>query len=168
MSDFSLGRTFDLIYMSANTLRCVTQPDAITRMWHCIANHLRPGGAFVADLEVGVAAEAARVNQPTTWTISRDQTLVRVRWTIITAPNATTRCCEVEWTFELRTVQDDTPARLFREVFPLRTYEAHEIVGLAAAEGLAAHGAYLLRDPYLSEVPIQGALGRILLVLRRS
>ena len=74
MSDFSLGRTFDLVFTSANTLRCVTDAVVIERMWRCIAAHLRPGGVFVADLEIGFAAEADSVGRPIGWTLSRGET----------------------------------------------------------------------------------------------
>jgi SAM-dependent methyltransferase len=166
MSDFALGQTFDLLYASANTLRCVTDAADITRMWRCIAAHLRPGGAFVADLEVGFAAETQNVNRPVGWTMARGETSVRVTWTIIAPPSPATRCCRVEWVFE---VQSGEPSGCWRESFPLRTYDAEEIVALATAGGLLSlHGLHLLRDPYLFETPPSRAVGRVLLVLRRT
>ena len=164
MSDFALGRRFDLIYTSANTIRCVTDADAIARLWHCVADHLVTGGVFVADLELGLAAQAAQVGQPIGWTMSRGEALVRVTWTVIEPASAATRCCRVEWVFELR---DGETRQRWREEFPLRTYEAEEFVRLATTDGrLEASGMYLLRDPYLFETSVEKAAGRVLVVLR--
>jgi SAM-dependent methyltransferase len=165
MSRFSLGRQFDLIYTSANTIRCVTEPDALTRMWSCIADHLHPGGVFIADLELGLAAEAAQLGQPIAWTLSREQIEVRVTWTVIEPPSPATRCCRVEWTFEIR---EGETHRRWREDFPLRTYDADEFLRLATADGrLAPRFLYLLRDPYLFDTPPENAAGRTLAVLQR-
>ncbi|MFH1746829.1 MAG: class I SAM-dependent methyltransferase [Planctomycetota bacterium] len=166
MSDFTLDRTFDLIHVSANTLRWVCRPQSITSLWRCVAQHLRPGGLFIADLEFGVAEEASKVGQSATWTLSRGETLVRAAWTVVEPPSRATRCCKVEWVFE---VTRGEPAGCWSEEFALRTYDADEFLRLATAEGqLEPRGFYLLRDPYLFETPTNRAVGRMLVALRRA
>ncbi|MGD8450970.1 MAG: class I SAM-dependent methyltransferase [Phycisphaerae bacterium] len=166
MSALALGRRFDLVYTSANTLRCVTAPTAIEGLWRGIAEHLTPGGLFVADLEVGFDAEAEKVGRPVSWTLSRDETSVRVTWTVLAGPTPAERCSRIEWVFE---VQQGEPAGTWREAFTLRTYDAEELLALAAAGGeLSPRGLYLLRDPYLFETPAAEAVGRFLVVLQCS
>ena len=166
MSAFSLERTFDLVYASANTIRYVTGPNAVDGLWRCVAKHLRPGGVFVADLELGFAAEAEKLNQPASWTISRGQTLVHASWTVVSPPSPTTRCCQVEWVFD---VKQGEPQGCWRGTFPLRTYDAEEFLRLATAEGfLSTHGLYMQRDPYVFEIPPEKTVGRVLAVLQRG
>jgi SAM-dependent methyltransferase len=165
MSSFALGRTFDLIFASANTLRHVHTPDAIASMWRCITDHLSPGGLFVADLELGFAAEAEKVGRPARWTLSRGDVLVHVSWEVVEPPARETRCCTVEWVFESRRGE---PTGTWRERFTLRTYDAQELVELATADGrLRPAGMYELRDPYLIETPPEKAVGRMLVALQR-
>ena len=144
----------------------MTEPNAVVGMWRCVAEHLRPGGVFVADLELGFAAEVEKLNQPASWTMSREQTPVRVTWTVISPPSPTTRCCRVEWVFD---VKEGEPQGCWREAFPLRTYDAEEFLGMATAQGrLSVRGLHLLRDPYLFEAPPEKAVGRVLVVLQRA
>jgi SAM-dependent methyltransferase len=170
MSDFSCGRSFDLLYTSANTIRCVLETAAIRRMWGCIAAHLAPGGVFIADLELGFAAEAQKVSRPVHWMLSRAETLVHVTWCVTRAPAPTTRCCTVEWTFELRDqAQEAAPPRIWREEFSLRTYDAAEFLDFAASNArLTGRGLYEIRDPYLLERPVDKVGGRVLVVLQRA
>jgi SAM-dependent methyltransferase len=166
MSDFACGGTFDLIYASANTIRCVTESEAIRRMWRRIAGHLNPGGVFIADVELGFAAEAEKVGQPVRWMMSRGEALVHVTWQVIQPPDPNTRCSSLAWTFELR--RGDA-RQSWHEKFCLRTYDASEFLGIAATEGgLSAVGLYELRDPYLFETPAEKANGRMLVVLKRK
>jgi len=161
MSDFALDRTFDLVYASANTIRCVLEPAAIARLWRCVAAHVQVGGVFVADLEFGWP----ELNSPVFWTTARGPTAIRVSWTVVTPPDPATRCCRVQWVFE---ITDGEPRNCWTEEFPLRTYDAGEFVRIAAADGaLAPHGLYLIRDPYLFETPAAQAVGRMLVVLQR-
>ena len=166
VGDFSLGRTFELIFASANTLRHVHSNQAIARMWGCIGDHLAPGGVFATDQELGFAAEAEKVGRPARWMLSRGQVLVHVAWQVIEPPCPRTRCCTVEWVFESRL---GGPQGTWREQFTLRTYDADEFLRLATADGrLRALGIYEIRDPHLVRTPVEKALGRMLVVLQRS
>ncbi len=172
MSKFACGTTFDLIHTSANTIRCVTEPAAILSMWRCIGVHLNPGGVFVADVELGFAAEAEKAGHPVSWMMSRGDALVHVTWQVVLAPDAQTRCSGLAWTFELR--QGDK-RESWREEFRLRTYDAAEFLEIATkpedaatGAGLAAAGIYEIRDPYLFETPPEKAVGRMLVVLKRT
>jgi SAM-dependent methyltransferase len=165
MSDFTLGRRFDLVFTSANTIRHVLSDDAITRMWRCIGEHLSPGGVFVADLELGFAAEAEKVGKPVKWTISSDQNEVRATWLVVEPPSPQTRCCRVAYTLEARGPE---PRGIWQEHFELRTYDAQEFLGLASRHGeLEPHGLYELREPYLVETSVNNAAGRFLVVLQQ-
>ncbi|TWT42061.1 dTDP-3-amino-3,6-dideoxy-alpha-D-glucopyranose N,N-dimethyltransferase [Phycisphaerae bacterium RAS1] len=166
MSAFELGRRFDLIYASANSLRCVTDAAAVLRLWRRIAAHLAPGGVFVADLELGLADEGAKLNKPATWAVSRSDVEVRVSWTVTTAPDASTRCCRITWRFERR--EADGPPHAWSETFSLRTYDAAELAAWMAAGGLAVRAFYEIRDPYLLERPVERAVGRMLVVAQSA
>lgn len=163
-ADASRPRRFDLIYTSANTVRHVLSNAAVIRFWGCVARHLRPGGAFFADLELGLADQAAKVGRPASWVMARGATLVHATWRVVRAPNPTTGCCEIEWMFEAR---GHSPG-FWRQRFPLRCYDAPEFISLAEqAGGLRFAGLYELRDPYLLERPPDRFEGRGLVLLRR-
>ncbi|MFQ5807336.1 MAG: class I SAM-dependent methyltransferase [Phycisphaerae bacterium] len=166
MSDFTFGRRFDLIFASANTIRHVLTADAIARMWDCIREHLEPGGLFIADLELGFAAEAAKVGRPATWMIAHGETTVHASWLVAEPPSPKTRCCTIAYTLEAR---GGALAGKWQERFRLRTYDAHEFLEFATVGGgLEPRGIYELRDPYLLETSAEKAVGRFLAVLRRA
>ena len=123
---------------------------------------------FIADLELGLAAETENVNRPVHWMLSRGETLVHVTWCVTQAPSPSTRCSQVEWTFERRDpAQDAAKPRVWREKFRLRSYEPAEFLDLAAAHGhLSGRGLYEIRDPYLLERPADKISGRALVVLQ--
>jgi SAM-dependent methyltransferase len=166
MSSFSLGRQFDLIYTTANTIRHVLTLSAIQSMWRCVAAHLQPAGVFIADLEFGVAAEAAKVDKPATWYMARGDRLVHVAWTVTRPPDAATRVCGIEWIFEQR---DGGPPGTWRQSFDLRTYDADEFLAFATAGGrLSSRGVFEIREPYVLPVTPDRAVGRHLAVLQRD
>ncbi len=165
MTDFTLGRTFDLIFTSANTIRHALTDAAIARMWRCIGEHLTSDGVFIADLELGFDAQAESVGRPVAWEIARGSECVRTTWLVVKPPSPVTRCCEVEYTFETR--GDESPGK-WRECFELRTYDAAEFLAFAATHAhLEPCGIYELRDPYLIETRPDKAIGRHLVVLQR-
>lgn len=165
MTDFALGRTFDLIFTSANTIRHALTDAAIARMWNCIFEHLAPGGVFIADLELGLAAEAGKVGRPVSWEIARGDKRVRATWLVTAPPSPETRCSKTQYTFESRGRES---ARVWQESFELRVYDAAEFLALAAEHGhLEPVGLYEPRDPYLFETPLDKAVGRRLVVLQR-
>jgi SAM-dependent methyltransferase len=165
MGHFTLGRRFDLIFTSANTVRHVLSDEAIARMWGCVRDHLEPGGVFIADLELGFAAEAAKVGKPATWMISRGGTTLRVSWLVTEPPSPITRCCAIEYTFEAR---GGELSGTWHERFQLRTYDAPEFLEWASRHGgLAPGGIHEVRDPYLVATRPERAVGRFLVVLQR-
>lgn len=165
MSNFSLGRTFDLIYTSANTIRHVLEIHAIANMWRCISAHLNEGGVFIADLELGLDLERERVRKPTYWTISRDGESVRVGWNVARPPNDSERTSEIEFSFEGR---GERLNGMWRERFILRSYEAREFVAFAeAAPLIQLAGVYEIRDPHLIETSPEKAAGRHMVVLKK-
>lgn len=166
MSDFSLKRRFDLIYTSANTIRHVCDLSAVQRMWRCIGEHLSPGGVFIADLELGIAAEAARAAKPATWQVSRGSTLVHVSWEVLKPPGPASPLADIRWTFESR--GGEAPG-VWSETFQLRAYDAPDFVATAETHGgLECRGIHEPRDPYLVETPLDKAVGRMLVVFQSA
>lgn len=165
MNDFTLDREFDLVYSSANSLRHIYEDVVIERMWGCVERALRPGGVFIADLELGAADEAARVGKPACWTIFRGDREIRVTWGAVEAPTAHQPITTIQWTFEERGVDH---GKIWRERFPLRAYDAPEFVRLATRGGLRLVAIYEPREPHLIERPPDRAVGRSLVVLRRG
>jgi SAM-dependent methyltransferase len=166
MSDFSLNRRFDLIYTSANTIRHVCDLSAVQRMWSCIGEHLSPGGVFIADLELGIAAEAARVGKPAIWEISRGPVLVKVNWEVVKPPSLASPLTGIRWTFESR--GGESPG-VWSEMFQLRAYDAPGFVVTAQRHGrLDCIGIHEPRDPYLVETPAEKAVGRMLVVFQSA
>jgi SAM-dependent methyltransferase len=163
MSCFALGRTFDLIYTSANTIRHVCHDWGIKSMWGCIRHHLAPGGLFIADLELGFDAEAARVGRPVRWNLTTEDGEVHVCWEVVRPPERRTRCSRIRWEFELR---GHGRRQSWSEEFDLRTYDGPEFVALAEAGRLKLDRMYELRVPYLVPLPPERAAGRMLVVLR--
>lgn len=49
MSDFNLGREFDVAFLVFNTLYNLTSQDAQAACFQHVANHLRPGGRFLVE-----------------------------------------------------------------------------------------------------------------------
>lgn len=165
MSCFQFDQPFDLIYSSANSLRHVTEPESIARMWRSVASGLAPDGVFIADLELGVAYEAGRLGKPACWTIFREARSVRVMWEVVAAPRPERPRSTIEWRFEQREGDD---VSTWSERFELRAYEATEFVSLAEQSALLElAGLYEPRDPHLLERPPEKMTGRALVVLRR-
>ncbi len=163
MSRFALGRTFDLIYTSANTIRHVCRSGQIRSMWGCIRHHLTPRGLFIADLELGIDAEAARAGRSVRWNLTTEEGDVHVCWRVIRPPGQRTRCSRIRWEFELRR---HGKRQSCSEEFDLRTYDGPEFVALAEAGRLKLVRMYELRVPYLIPLPPERAAGRMLVVLR--
>ena len=166
MSDFALGRRFDLIFTSANTIRHVCDEGAISGMWRCIGDHLSRGGVFIADLELGIADEAERLNKPVRWEIARGSMQVRVSWEVIGPPSAAAALTTIRWTFESRGGECEG---VWSEVYRLRACDAPQFVaGAEAHGGLRCCGVYEPRDPYLIGMPVKKAVGRTIVVLQST
>ena len=163
MTDFDLGRRFDLIYTSANTIRHIAEDDAIARMWRSVAEHLAPGGVFVADLELGIEYEAGQAGKPAKWLLSRGAQTVHVTWEVVDPPDSVRRRTGIRWAFELRA---GGSVQRWEQRFELRAFDACEFVALAERSGLGLAGLYELRDPYLLERPADRFAGRGLVVLK--
>lgn len=166
MSRFALGRQFDLIYSSANTIRHLLTEPAIRGLFRCVADHLAPSGVFIVDLELGIAAESDKVGKPATWFMARDGVLVHVKWCVTRPPDPVTRICGIEWTFEVR---DGAPPAVMRQSFDLRTYDADEFIRLATEDArLLSRDVFEIREPYLFPAQVAQPEGRHLAVFQRS
>lgn len=164
MTQFNLGRTFDLVYCSANTIRHVYEDAAVARMWRCVADHLCDPGAFIADLEFDLAFESDKLGKSQRWAVARADDEIRFSWTVVEVRPGDPNLVVVEWAFETRGASG---RHSWRERFMLRAYGAEEFLALATGDGrLALHGFFEMRDPYLFETPIDKAAGRALAVLK--
>lgn len=163
MTDFQLGRRFDLIFTSANTIRHVLTDDAISRTWRRIAAHLNPNGIFIADLELARDHVRSCVGRTISWELAEKDRRVRVSWRVTAPPDERTRCCSVEYAFESLA----EPTGAWRTAFELRTYDAEEFQRFAVeAGGMTPLGLFEDREPYLVETPPAKAQGRYLAVFQ--
>lgn len=67
MTSFDLGRTFDLVFIAANSLLHLHETDDLVSCFRAVRRHLAPGGRFVFDVfnpSVRVLAEADGVRRP--------------------------------------------------------------------------------------------------------
>lgn len=164
MTDFAFDQSFDLIYASANTIRHAVDDAEIERMWRCIAAHLTPGGAVIADLELGLGHEQAQVGRPARWMLARGGALVHAEWAVVRPPSPRRPRSAIRWTFELREGAD---ARRWIDAFELRSYETAEFLAAAARSGLTASSVYELRDPFLLPRDPRRFAGRALVRLQK-
>ena len=163
MTRFDLERRFDLIFTSANTIRHLLDDDDIDRIWKRIADHLGPGGVFIADLELGREHHGRQVGRPICWSNARDETVVEVRWLVEHQPTPDSALCAVEYL--MRVCGGPWPGD-WATRFLLRVHECPAFVAAARASGgLYLRGVYEVRDPYLPEVTPERAQGRCLVVL---
>lgn len=166
MSRIAFDGEFDLVYSSANTIRHVLDDAAVARLWNGIARALRPGGAAVFDLELGIEYEAARVGSPAVWTLAIGDQEVRAAWEVVSAPSRTHPYSGIRWTFEH--IAPGVSRRNYTQSFMLRAFDAADLVGFAACAALEPDGFYEPRDPYLLPVDAAHAAGRCLAVFRKA
>lgn len=164
MSDFRFDEEFDLVYASANTIRHVLEPKAVRQMWRSVRAHLRPGGVFIADLELGRAALAATCGTAAIWSLARGEVEVEVEWPVASAPRDDEPFCTIVWTFAVRS---GPRAGHWSESFQLRCDDAADFARGAEEAGLRLAGVHELREPYLLPRPVDRASGRCLVVLQR-
>ncbi len=164
MARIALGRRFDLVYCSANTLRYLLREEDVAALWRNVHRHLSVGGLFIAYLEVGLRYFAEQVGRPQTWHVSRDDVTVSSTWKQESAPHAVTRCCSIEWSFDR-----NCPARSQRYVqrFRVRCDDASDLAAAALQAGMTLVGTYEIREPFLIPVSHCRAQGRILAVFRK-
>jgi SAM-dependent methyltransferase len=162
MTRLALGRTYDLIHASANTLRHVLDDADLQGLWHGVRTHLSPGGLFVADLEFGRDYAAGQVGRPSGWEIQHGPIAVRGQWSVLARPDPQSGRVPIEWRFERRSASG---CEAWSESFELRTDEAAAFVGLAAAGGMRLAGLYENREPYLLERQAEKFTGRGLVVM---
>ncbi|GMU84399.1 MAG: hypothetical protein AMXMBFR47_42690 [Planctomycetota bacterium] len=166
MSCVGFDGEFDLVYSSANTIRHVVDDSAIARLWSGIGRALRPGGAAVFDLELGIEYEAARVGAPAIWTLAAGEEEVRAAWEVVTPPCRTRRCSGIRWTFEHPC--PGRPQRRYSQSFTLRAFDAADLVAFAAGAAVEIDSFYEPRDPYLLAIDAAHASGRCLAVFRKT
>lgn len=165
MCSLALGEQFDLIFTSPNTLRHALDDAALATFWSGVADHLSPGGIFVADLELGLAHEQAALGHPRFWSVAREESEVDVRWEVIGAPSVQRPISRIRWTFRLRA--GDQPGE-WSEEFDLRAVEIESLLAAALRDGrLILVNVFENREPYLLPRAPHELDGRFLVILGR-
>lgn len=72
ISDFSLGRSYSLVYLVFNTIMNLTTQDAQVACFERAAQHLRPGGCFVIENMVPVLRRLPAGNAAVPFTVTDD------------------------------------------------------------------------------------------------
>lgn len=72
ISDFSLGRTYSLVYLVFNTIMNLTTQDAQVACFESAARHLRPGGCFVIENMVPVLRRLPSGNSAVPFTVTEN------------------------------------------------------------------------------------------------
>lgn len=136
-SDFTLPDQFDAVFSFFDSLNNITDPERLQSAFRCIAACLRPGGAFIFDLNTPFAFEENLFDQRQT---SKNAKL-KYRWEGNYSPE--TQIIEVTMDFW----HED---KSFREVHRQRAYGPDEIIPMLEAAGLIfmkAYNSYGLEPP---------------------
>lgn len=80
ITDFDLGRTFDGAVCPINTLAHLSHDD-LARHLHRVAEHLRPGGRYLVQLDLHDPEGVANRIEPARWEIARGDTKLDITWT---------------------------------------------------------------------------------------
>lgn len=74
--DFELGRTFDAAFSFFDSLNYIADSAGLSRAIKCVADHVRPGGSFIFDLNTAYAFEAKLFDQRDL----RPRSKIRYKW----------------------------------------------------------------------------------------
>lgn len=165
MGCIEFNAEFDLVYCSANTIRHVVDDAAVARLWRGVARALRPGGAAVVDLELGIEYERGRAGAPSRWSLSAGDEEVRASWEVISPPTRETPRSGIRWMFEHRSPVGTR--QVYSQELVLRAFDADEFRVVVERAGLCHEGFYEPRDPYLLPLDAKHAAGRCLAVMRK-
>jgi len=117
MSDFSLGRRFDLVLTMAGGIGHLSSADAMRAHFRCVARHLKPRGAYL--IETSQPGDAATRD---TWRLTRGGRRFDVRF----SPRLLT----------VRVRHADGRTQRFSDALGLRSWTAPELAEAAGKTGL--------------------------------
>lgn len=136
------GQTFDLCVSLFDSLNYITEPARLARAMQRVAQHLRPEGLFIFDLNSEFALKNnffAQNNRNTNERLLYD-------WNSVYFPE--TRLCRVDMEFSYQ--EEDGTKRSFEETHWQFAYQVEEILEMlseAGFEDIASYQAYTLRPP---------------------
>ncbi|MGQ9523942.1 MAG: class I SAM-dependent DNA methyltransferase [Armatimonadota bacterium] len=118
MQDFDLNRQFDLVICLFDSLNYLTDPNDLQQAFCRVAEHLRPGGLFIFDMNAEAAFELDLFTQSN---LDRNR---KIQYAWRANYNRRTRICEVQMRFR---VSEGTGRREFHEVHRQRCYSVGEV-----------------------------------------
>jgi len=127
MQDLDLNRQFDLVICLFDSLNYLTDPNDLQQTFCRVADHLRPGGLFIFDINAEAAFEMDLFTQSN---LDRNRR-VQYAWRANYDPQ--TRICEVHMRF---CVNQEDVRREFREVHRQRCYTVGEVRSALRNAGL--------------------------------
>lgn len=82
MVEFRLGRVFGAAVCPIDSLAYLHDRSELVRHLDCVARHLRPGGAYLVQLDLRDADDPWRAVRPSVWERDADGTCVRTTWRV--------------------------------------------------------------------------------------
>lgn len=128
MQDLDLARQFDLVISLFDSLNYLTDPDDLQQTFCRVAQHLRPGGLFIFDMNGEAAFEMDLFTQSNLDRSRRIQYAWRANY------DPRTRICEVNMRF---CVNQGSGRREFHEVHRQRCYSVGEVRAALRNAGLS-------------------------------
>lgn len=168
MTDFSLGRRYDLAALMINSVAHVYDVESMVRHLRSVAAHLVDHGVYVLEVQhprdfVGRGARPSGTSQP--WIVERFGLSVRTRWGTPEDPYDPVRQV-FDAQVELR-VHDGVREEVFHENVPMRDWGFGELQAAIALSG--AFDLAELHGDFAPDAPFDGSdeSWRMILVLRK-
>ncbi len=140
MRDFDLGRAFDLVFITGNSLLHVPDSDGLVSCFRAVRRHLAPGARFVFDVfnpSVRLLAAADGVRRPRDSVSFRDPARGDVRVDVAETYDAAAQITRGTWYFSTEDEPDFVAAPVeVRSVFPQELPLLLSLGGLRLVERL--------------------------------
>lgn len=154
MQDLELGEQFDLTVCLFDSLNYVLDPEDVRSAFRRVAEHLRPGGLFIFDVNTEWALEQELFTQRSLGLGRRLEYEWKARY------DRQTRLCEVDMRFF---VKEGGRRREFRERHVQRAYSREELEGWLREAGLEVLDVF---EAYTTDPP-RATTDRMFLIARR-
>lgn len=164
MAGFDLGQRFDAAICSANTFRHLCSDEQIRSAWNALADHILPGGVFIADLELIIEPEKYPVGKWDHWSGVRDDVQVRMGWRAVGPGRGEAPTMVVEASYDVRRSQASWTVT---DRFELRNYTAEQFAQFAEVAGFGLVGWYEVRFPWFFPIERPDRNVRVLAVASR-
>ena len=138
MREFHLGRTFDLVFIAANSLLHLHEAEDLVNCFRSVRRHLAPGGRLIFDVfnpsvRMLAQADGVRRRRDALSFVDRDRGVVNVD--VAETYDAATQVTHGRWYFSTDSEADFVVAPLaIRSIFPQELPLLLSLAGLRAAE----------------------------------